>query len=67
LLRNLVARAKSAGKDTTQAEQALARADRLVSIPNAGGRYSSKILLDPNEVYAVREQVAAAIEALKRL
>jgi hypothetical protein len=64
LLRDRVARAKSAGKDTAEAEQALERADRLVTIPNAGGRYSSKILLDPNEVYLVREQIAAAIERL---
>ena len=65
LLRELAAKAKAAGRDTATADKALARADALVTIPNAGGRYSSKILLDPNEVYRVKEQVAAAIEGLK--
>jgi hypothetical protein len=64
LLRQLMVKAKAAGKNTTAAEQALARADRLVTIPNAGGCYSSKILPDPEEVYLLREQVAAAIEGL---
>ena len=65
LLRQLIAKAKAAGKDTAVAQKAMARADRLVTIPNAGGRYSSKILPDPAEVYAVKEQLGAAIENIK--
>lgn len=64
LLQQLIAKAKAAGKDTGAAEKAMARADRLVTIPSAGGRYSSKILLDPTEVYGVKEQLGAAIESL---
>jgi len=62
LLKALIAKAKAAGKDTLQAEQAMAQANRLVIIPNAGGRYSSKILPDPEAVYAAKEAVAKAIE-----
>ena len=40
------------------------QANRLVTIPNAGGRYSSKILPDPEALYAAKEAVAAAIEKL---
>jgi hypothetical protein len=66
LLRQLLGQAKAAGKDTTAAEQAMARAARLVTIPNAGGRWSSKILPDPEEVGRVKEAVGAAIEGLRR-
>jgi hypothetical protein len=65
LLRQLMEKAKAAGKNTTAAEQALARAGRLVKIPNAGGCYSSKILPDPDELYLLREQVGKAIEGLR--
>ena len=65
LLRQLIAKGETAGKDTAAARKAMARADRLVTIPNAGGRYSSKILPDPAEVYAVKEQLGAAIENIK--
>lgn len=66
LLRERIAQAKATGKDAAQGEEALARAGRLVPIPNAGGRYSSKILPDPNAVYQVKEAVAKAIEGLGR-
>ena len=66
LLRRLIAEAKAAGRDTTPAEQAMKQAAELVSIPNAGGRYSSKILPDPEAVYEVRQSLAAAIEQLRR-
>ena len=46
------------------ARRALEEAGRLVPIPNAGGRYSTKILPDPDAVYRVRQAVAEAIEAL---
>ena len=66
LLRDIIAKAKAAGRDTAAAEQALAFAGELVTIPNAGGRYSSRILPDPDRVFVVREQVAAAIEAASK-
>ena len=65
LLRALVAQARAAGKDTSGAEKALAAADDLVEIPNAGGRYSSRILPDPDAVLRVKEAVARAIEGLR--
>jgi len=46
------------------AEAALAEAAKLVEIPNAGGRYSTQILPDPQAVYRLREQCAQAIEGL---
>lgn len=63
-LRDLVAKAKAAGRDASAGEEALARASRLVTIPNAGGRYSSKILPDPDAVFTVKEAVARAIERM---
>ena len=62
LLRQAMAQAKARGADTTLGQQALARADRLVTIPNAGGRYSSKILPNPADVYVVKETLGAAVE-----
>ncbi len=58
----MIAKVKAAGKDTAEAERAMEQASRLVTIPNAGGKYSSKILPDPNAVYAAKEAVARAIE-----
>jgi hypothetical protein len=66
LLQDRMTKAKAAGKDVAQAERALDAAARLVPIPNAGGRYSTKILPDPNAVYEVREAVGKAIEQLAR-
>jgi len=66
LLRGLIHDAKSAGRDTTAAEKALAEAADLVTIPNAGGLQSSKILPDPEAVYRVRDSLAGAIEKLAR-
>ena len=39
-------------------------AAQLVTIPNAGGRYSSKILPKPEAVYEARQAVAVSIERL---
>ena len=64
LLRNLIAKAKAAGKDTAAAEKAMTFAQELVTIPNAGGRYSTSILPDPDLVFVVRGRVAEAIEQL---
>jgi hypothetical protein len=66
LLTSLIAKAKAAGKNTAQAEAAMEQANRLVNIPNAGGRYSSKILPEPEELYRAKEAVAAAIQGLGR-
>ena len=66
LLKALIAKAKAAGKDTAEAERAIEQANRLVTIPNAGGRYSSKILPAPESLYAAKEAVARAIEKLGR-
>jgi hypothetical protein len=66
LLRHAVDRGKQRGADVTVGEAALAAADGLVEIPNAGGKYSTRILPDPDAVFTVREQVAKAIEALSK-
>ena len=49
----------------TYPTQTLAAAQELVTIPNAGGRWSTRILPDPDAVLRVKEQVARAIEALR--
>lgn len=64
LLGQLVAEAKAAGRDVAAAQEAMQRAAALVAIPNAGGRYSSKILPDPAQLDRVRHDLAAAIEQL---
>jgi hypothetical protein len=66
LLRDLATKARAAGRDTSQADAALKAVERLTPIPNAGGRYSTKLLPDPQVLYDVREAVARAIEALER-
>ncbi len=63
-LKSLIQEARASGRNTAQAEQALAAAAALVEIPNAGGRYSSKILPDPEALLRARTQVAQAIEQL---
>ncbi len=47
-----------------QAEAALKQASELVSIPNSGGRYSTKLLPDPDAVFRVKQALGEAIEAL---
>ena len=49
------------------AEAALAEARGLVTIPNAGGRYSTRILPDPDAVLRVKEVLARAIEGLRAI
>ena len=65
LLRELVAKAKAAGKDASEGEKALQMADELVEMPCAIGRYSTKILPNPDVVLEVKEAVARAIEGLR--
>ncbi|KPK58092.1 MAG: hypothetical protein AMK73_09480, partial [Planctomycetes bacterium SM23_32] len=64
LLRRLVSEANGQGRDIAEAERALEAAAGLVTIPNAGGRYSSRILPDPDAVLEVKEALARAIEGL---
>jgi hypothetical protein len=66
LLRELLARARQAGRDVAAGEAALAEAAALVEIPNAGGRFSTRILPDPFKLCEARHKVAEAIEALQR-
>jgi len=63
-LRDRVDREKAEHRECPAAQRALDEAGRLVPIPNAGGRYSTKILPDPEAVYRVRWALAEAIEAL---
>lgn len=56
--------ARAAGKDVREADAALAEMRALVSIPNAGGRFSSRIMPDPDAVLRARERVCRAAEAL---
>ena len=65
-LRELVNKAKAAGKDASVGEKALQAANAIVGMPSAGGRYSTKILPDPDVVFRAKEQVARAIEILSK-
>jgi len=65
LLRERIAAAAAAGRDTASASATLTAAQELVSIPNAGGRFSTRILPDPDAVLAVKERVAVALEGLR--
>jgi hypothetical protein len=64
LLQNLVSDAKARGRNTKEAEKALSEARQLILIPNPGGRYSTKMLPDPNRVEEVRLKIGRAIESL---
>jgi hypothetical protein len=65
LLRETIARARKAGGDVSAAEQVLADAQQLVTMPSAGGLQSTRILPDPDAVLRVKESVARAIESLR--
>jgi hypothetical protein len=47
-------------------EQALAEAAGLVVSPCEIGRYSTRILPDPDRVFVIREAVARAIEEMSK-
>lgn len=49
-----------------EAERLLADFAALLDIPNAGGRYSTRILPDPTRLAALRLRAGAAIERLSR-
>ena len=65
LLRERIAVAKRSGRATAAAERTLAEARELVTIPNAGGLQSTRVLPRPDAVLEVKERVARAIEALR--
>jgi len=54
------------GPEERALKEALERAEGIVSIPNAGGRYSTRILPDPDLVPKVRIALGDAIEAVVR-
>ncbi len=62
LLQRRIDQAQAAGRDVAAARTAMEQAARLVEIPNAGGRYSSRILPDPELLYSTRAALAEAIE-----
>jgi len=69
LLKERIRKAKAAGRAggdaaVTEAGKVLRDAAALVPIPNAGGRYSTKILPDPDAVFRLKERLGRAIEAL---
>ncbi|MCL2744002.1 MAG: DUF4091 domain-containing protein, partial [Planctomycetaceae bacterium] len=66
MLEQLIAEAKQKGKNTAAAEAALQQAMELVTCPTPIGRFSSRILPNPQRLYEVRHQVAEAIEMLKK-
>ena len=65
LLRATIATAKQAGRDVAAAEQVLQEAQQLVTIPNAGGLQSTRVLPDPDAVFRVKERMARAIKSLR--
>jgi len=64
LLRELVERRRAEGRDARAGEEALRAAAALVPTPCEIGRYSTRILPDPDRLPAVREALARAIEEL---
>jgi hypothetical protein len=66
LLKQNIKTAKEKGLDTTGAEQALAKAEALVTIPNAGGLRSTEIMPDPDAITRIRVQIGEEIEKMLR-
>ncbi len=64
LLRSLVEEAKRTGRSVDEGEAALRQADALVSSPCEIGRYSTRILPDPDRVVQVKAAMGQAIERL---
>lgn len=65
ILKELVDKGKEQGRDVREGEKALEKVRKLITIPNAGGRYSTKLLPNPEDVYKLRELVAKVIEKLQ--
>ena len=66
LLTGAAEKARKAGRSVAAAERALALAEELVTIPNAGGLRSTEILPDPERLPAARRAVNAALVQLLR-
>jgi len=66
LLGKLTEQAQANGLSVKEAQNAMQQALAIVNIPCAMGRYSTKILKDPDAVYMAREAVARSIEALSK-
>lgn len=64
MLGNLIKKADPTNPALEPARKTLQQALDLVNIPCAMGRYSTKILKSPDEVFRIREQVAESIEEL---
>jgi len=71
LARGLLARERAADRDAvayaSDLQAALALAKGLVPIPNPGGLRSTQILPNPDQVFSVKEALAAAIESGLRM
>jgi len=65
LLRDLIARGKAAGRDVSVGERAMAMALGLVDSPCEIGRYSTRILPNPDRIFKVKGTVARAIDAMR--
>ena len=65
LLRQLIQEKGPTQPATAKSREVLREATQLVKIPNAGGRYSSKILPNPDAVFEIKQKVAQAIEDLQ--
>jgi hypothetical protein len=62
----LLQQAQQSGHGSAAVTAALAQADDLVPIPNAGGRYSTKILPHPDDVFILKEKMGQALEGLAK-
>ena len=65
LLKQRISSARKNHPALKEANDALEFARSLVFMPNAGGRFSSRMLPNPLLVYEARQRVATAIEKLK--
>jgi hypothetical protein len=63
-LKGLIAKADQGKPAVIKAKMVLQKAYGLVNIPCSMGRYSTKILPDPDEIFTIREMVAECIEEL---
>jgi hypothetical protein len=66
LLEEAIRDARQRGADVAAGESALDAVRDLVSIPNSGGLRSTEIMLDPDAIYRVRQQVAEQILRLRK-
>jgi hypothetical protein len=66
ILGKLIEEAGAKGQLVNEAQKAMQKALDIVNIPCAMGRYSTRILKDPDAVFAAREELARNIEAMSR-